>query len=208
MKKLFLILLLVCGFSIYTFADADSTHILAAGVGIPFGKTTVKWDETFMESDVFSLSGVNFDLQYRYIRNNSMAVSLDFDLGSAKVKINDYSFNGGDFQAVIGVGKCFMPINDFRIVLSGITGFDFIYGKNNASVKITEFNFLVGGDLYLNKNFTKNFGIFAQCSALVGIGGAGLEQTYRIMGIEVNSVYSGSSEMFVIEPKFGLSWTF
>lgn len=217
-------------------AFADWTKIIATGLDVPVFKTTVEFkDDSTTEKKATDGFGVNWDGQFRLVKDNGFSFMWDMDAGYAKVS-KPYSSmpvdcDGFDFSFLFGVGKNFAKSPSNKLILSGVVGFDTIiagFNSENSSIidgdivtreddwLMAEVNFLAGLDFYFSHKFDSAFGIFASCTAVVGAGGSNWrwEKSYKINGEYKSNLGStdsgsdGNSQIFVVTPKVGFCWTF
>lgn len=193
---------------------ADWTKIISAGVDIPFVSTTVEWDND-NGTDHETGKGFNLDGQFRLVKDNGFSFMWDFDAGYIDVGGDD----GADCALIFGVGANLADSDDMKVILSGIIGVDaislsyssdYVYSgySYDLDVGLTIANFMIGADLYISKKLSKVFGVFAQCTAGVGVGGATCELSLKRNGIKASSSIDGTSEIAIFKPKFGFCWTF
>ncbi len=208
MKRLSALLILFAGFTSCLFADW--TKIVAAGVSIPIVNTTIEWEDN-IGSDHEKGNGFNIDGQFRLVKDTNFAFMWDLDAGYVNIGDTD----GIDFSLYFGIGKNFTQDPSKKIILSGVVGVDADYLFDETKVGTTTIersieldNVMIGADFFVSTKLSKSFGIFAQCTATVGVGGAFAKTTSKIGGVKTENSIDGVSEIFILRPRFGFSWTF
>lgn len=223
MKKILTACMVLAAAAGSVFADWDKT--INFGMSFPVFNQKYEFGESSdSEHDVdaeVSGTGVNFDVQGRFVNNNNnLALLAGYSVGYLGVDAKDllgdgYSGDvGGINQSIIvGAGCRFVNTERFQLTASALAGFCFVH----LSAEVKEWydgigvdvdmdcsacDFELGADIFAQFYFTEHWGISASCTALftvTGWGEADIEAETKIPGTGY-TVKASEGEGFDVKP--------
>lgn len=184
MKKIFIaVLIALIGF--YSFAEKkqesepsflevlfDGSAFVNFGLGFPQTAATV----SMSGNDKLYMSGFMVNVQTMSIKQNTMVLLLDFELGANTTKnLTEDTNSGVGYSLKLGIGKAFFNGTEikekpFYFGVAGLVGYDSTFFSLPNSATATISAFCLGGDVFAIWQMYKKFCIFADIKTIVGFG--------------------------------------
>lgn len=211
MKKIILVSVLLAGSVAAVFAEW--TKVVCTGGDAVFSRNRVEWEDDFAGTGWENAAGGGINGQLRLVKKDGL--SFMFDLSGDFLQADDAKGMGGTF--LFGTGMDFLKAEKNRLILSGVVGLNetsltesnaFTLGGYDVDIDTDFIGFIVGADLFFCRNLTENFGLFAQCTAGFGIGGARQEHNFEKDDDDFSRSEHGLCTGFFVTPKIGVCWNF